>query len=59
MKHKAKKVKKLLPDGRERRNIDLSPHAVKSLTIQAAEAGTLFKPYAETILEEQAKKTKK
>jgi len=39
-----------------RKNIDISEDAVKALTIQAVHEGTVFKLYAEQILESAAQK---
>lgn len=39
-----------------RKNIDLSPEAVKILSIQAVEKGSNFKNHVQSILEELAKK---
>lgn len=53
-----KKMKKLLPNGKERRQYDLLPTTIKQLTIQAAEVGTVLKPFIEDILEKHANKSK-
>lgn len=38
-----------------RKNLDISKEAVKAITIEAVEEGTVFKLYAEKILEDYAK----
>lgn len=39
---------------RKSKLIELTPNGIKELTKQAAENGTVFKPYAESILEKVA-----
>ena len=43
-------------DNKIRKNVDLSKEAIVTLTKAAAEKGLVFKPYAEQILEDIAKK---
>jgi len=38
-----------------RKNLDISPEAVKALTLEAVNQNTVFKLYAEQILEDAAK----
>lgn len=40
---------------KKRKNLDLTPEAVKTLTVEAAKKDTVFKLYAEQVLEDKAK----
>lgn len=39
----------------KKKNLEFSPEVIKGITKQAADAGTLFKPYAEGVLAEHSR----